>query len=385
MKIIDNYGNVRMANMDWMCSYSINGVAALHTEILEEETLKDFYMDKPQAFNNKTNGIAHRRWLLLANPDLTRFITTILGEGWKQDLKQMKELEQFHDTGAILWSINDIKMLNKQRFIRETGLDLDPNSIFDVQIKRIHMYKRQIMNVLRIMMIYNDLLENPEKEFYPMTFIMAGKSAKNVIKVFNKLAKVINNDERVNGKMKLVFIEDYNVSKAELIIPATDISEQIPTASKEASGTSNMKFMMNGALTLGTLDGANVEITEYVGEENIFLFGLRKDEVLNRYATWTDLSGRHIVKTNSKIEKAMEMLKQIDRAGEELYWELMSNDHFFTLTDLQEYVDKTYEMNSLYKNNRREWNKKCLINIANSFPFTTDRTIKQYGDEIWFK
>ena len=391
MKIIDNYGNVRMANMDCMCSYSINGVAALHTEILEEETLKDFYMDKPQAFNNKTNGIAHRRWLLLANPDLTRFITTILGEGWKQDLKQMKELEQFHDTGAILWSINDIKMLNKQRFIRETGLDLDPNSIFDVQIKRIHMYKRQIMNVLRIMMIYNDLLENPEKEFYPMTFIMAGKaaasyrSAKNVIKVFNKLAKVINNDKRVNGKMKLVFIEDYNVSKAELIIPATDISEQIPTASKEASGTSNMKFMMNGALTLGTLDGANVEITEYVGEENIFLFGLRKDEVLNRYATWTDLSGRHMVKTNNKIEKAMEMLKQIDRAGEELYWELMSNDHFFTLTDLQEYVDKTYEMNSLYKNNRREWNKKCLINIANSFPFTTDRTIKQYGDEIWFK
>jgi starch phosphorylase len=374
-----------------MCSYSINGVAALHTEILEEETLKDFYMDKPQAFNNKTNGIAHRRWLLLANPDLTRFITTILGEGWKQDLKQMKELEQFHDTGAILWAINDIKMLNKQRFIRETGLDLDPNSIFDVQIKRIHMYKRQIMNVLRIMMIYNDLLENPEKEFYPMTFIMAGKaaasyrSAKNVIKVFNKLAKVINNDERVNGKMKLVFIEDYNVSKAELIIPATDISEQIPTASKEASGTSNMKFMMNGALTLGTLDGANVEITEYVGEENIFLFGLRKDEVLNRYATWTDLSGRHIVKTNNKIEKAMEMLKQIDRAGEDLYWELMSNDHFFTLTDLQEYVDKTYEMNSLYKNNRKEWNKKCLINIANSFPFTTDRTIKQYGDEIWFK
>lgn len=391
MKIIDNQGNVRMANMDCMCSHSINGVAALHTEILKEETLKDFYMDKPQAFNNKTNGIAHRRWLLLSNPDLTRFISTLLGDQWKHDLPKMKLLEEFTDVSAVTNAIGDIKMLNKQRFIRETGLDLDPKSIFDVQIKRIHMYKRQIMNVLRIMMIYNDLLENPEKDFYPMTFIMAGKaaasyrSAKNVIKVFNKLANVINNDQRINGKMKLVFIEDYNVSKAELIIPATDISEQIPTASKEASGTSNMKFMMNGALTLGTLDGANVEITEYVGEENIFLFGLRKDEVLNRYATWTDLSGRHMVKTNNKIEKAMEMLKQIDRAGEELYWELMSNDHFFTLTDLQEYIDKTYEMNNLYKNNRKEWNKKCLINIANSFPFTTDRTIKQYGDEIWFK
>ena len=391
MKIIDNSGNVHMANMDCMCCHSINGVAALHTDILKEETLKDFYMDKSQAFNNKTNGIAHRRWLLLSNPDLTRYISALLGDQWKRDLSNMKLLEEFKDKDIVLDTLSDIKMCNKQRFIRETGLDLNPKSIFDVQIKRIHMYKRQIMNVLRIMMIYNDLLENPEKEFYPMTFIMAGKaaasyrSAKNVIKVFNKLANVINNDERVNDKMKLVFIEDYNVSKAELIIPATDISEQIPTASKEASGTSNMKFMMNGALTLGTLDGANVEITEYVGEENIFLFGLRKDEVLNRYATWTDLSGRYMIKTNRKIEKAMEMLKQIDRAGEELYWELSTNDHFFTLTDLQEYVNKTYEMNELYANNRKEWNRKCLINIANSFPFTTDRTIKQYGDEIWFK
>jgi starch phosphorylase len=185
--------------------------------------------------------------------------------------------------------------------------------------------------------------------------------------------------------MKLVFIEDYNVSKAELIIPAADISEQIPTASKEASGTSNMKFMMNGALTLGTLDGANVEITEYVGEDNIFLFGLRKDEVLNRYATWTDLSGRYIVNQNYRIERAMNRLKHIDQAGEELYWELLNNDHFFTLTDLQEYVDKTYEMNKLYKDNKREWDRKCLINIANSFPFTTDRTIEQYGQDIWFK
>jgi starch phosphorylase len=220
---------------------------------------------------------------------------------------------------------------------------------------------------------------------------MAGKaaasyrSAKNVIKVFNKLAERINNDSRVNDKMKLVFIEDYNVSKAELIIPATDISEQIPTASKEASGTSNMKFMMNGALTLGTLDGANVEITEYVGEDNIFLFGLRKDEVLHRYATWNDLSAGHIVANNPAIERAMNDLKHLTKAGEELYWELMINDHFFTLTDLQEYVDKTYEMNELYKDSRTEWNKKCLINIANSFPFTTDRTIEQYGQDIWFK
>lgn len=391
MKIIDNYGNIRMANMDCMCCHSINGVAALHTEILKEETLKDFYSDKPQAFNNKTNGIAHRRWLLSANPNLTSLINHLVEGDWQSDLSLMKNLENYIDNENVLLSIDDVKHANKVKFIEQTGLDLNPDSIFDVQIKRIHMYKRQIMNVLRIIMIYNDLLENPNKDFYPMTFIMAGKaaasyrSAKNVIKVFNKLAEKINNDSRVNDKMKLVFIEDYNVSKAELIIPATDISEQIPTASKEASGTSNMKFMMNGALTLGTLDGANVEITEYVGESNIFLFGLRKDEVLNRYATWTDLSGKYIVYQNENIAKAMNTLKQLDKAGDELYWELMNNDHFFTLTDLQEYVDRTYDMNDLYKLNKKEWNKKCLINIANSFPFTTDRTIKQYGEDIWFK
>lgn len=391
MKVIDNSGNVRMANLDCMCCHSINGVAALHTDILKEETLHDFYSDKPEAFNNKTNGIAHRRWLLLSNPDLTRYISTLLGDQWKCDLPNMKLLEEFKDKDIVLDTLSDIKMCNKQRFIRETGLDLNPDSIFDVQIKRIHMYKRQIMNVLRILMIYEDLLQNPYQEFYPMTFIMAGKaaasykSAKNVIKVFNKLANIINNDARVNDRMKLVFIEDYNVSKAELLIPAADISEQIPTASKEASGTSNMKFMMNGALTLGTLDGANVEITEYVGEDNIFLFGLRKDEVLHRYATWTNLSGKHIVEQNSNIARAMNKLKYLDKAGEELYWELMTNDYFFTLTDLQEYVDKTYEMNALYRNNRQEWNKKCLMNIANSFPFTTDRTIEQYGKDIWFK
>ena len=391
MKIIDNQGNVHMANMDCMCCHSINGVAALHTEILKEETLKDFYSDKPQAFNNKTNGIAHRRWLITANPDLTNLITYLVGNGWQSNLYLMKDLENFVNDNRVLQSINDIKYYNKVHFVQQTGLDINPDSIFDVQIKRIHMYKRQIMNILRIIMIYDDLLANPDMDFYPMTFIMAGKaaagyrSAKNVIKVFNKLANIINNDTRVNNKMKLVFIEDYNVSKAELIIPAADISEQIPTASKEASGTSNMKFMMNGALTLGTLDGANVEITEYVGEDNIFLFGLRKDEVLNRYATWTDLSGRYIVNQNYRIERAMNRLKHIDQAGEELYWELLNNDHFFTLTDLQEYADKTYEMNKLYKDNKREWDRKCLINIANSFPFTTDRTIEQYGQDIWFK
>ena len=392
MKIIDNNGNVRMANMDCMCSHSINGVAALHTEILKEETLRDFYLDRPETFNNKTNGIAHRRWLLLSNPELTSMINNVLGtDDWQIHLNKIKQLEAHIDNDYLLECIEDIKYSNKLEFINVMNLDLDPNSIFDVQIKRIHMYKRQIMNVLRIIMIYNDLLDNPNKEFYPMTFIMAGKaaasyrSAKNVIKVFNKLAERINNDSRVNDKMKLVFIEDYNVSKAELIIPATDISEQIPTASKEASGTSNMKFMMNGALTLGTLDGANVEITEYVGEDNIFLFGLRKDEVLHRYATWNDLSAGHIVAKNPVIERAMNDLKHLTKAGEELYWELMTNDHFFTLTDLQEYVDKTYEMNELYKDNRKEWNKKCLINIANSFPFTTDRTIEQYGQDIWFK
>lgn len=392
MKIIDNYGHVRMANMDCMCCHSINGVAALHTEILKEETLHDFYTDKPEAFNNKTNGIAHRRWLISANPSLTNLFNNYFEhEDWQVDLRHLKELNKEIDNAYLLECLEDIKYHNKVKFTKTMNLDVNPDSIFDVQIKRIHMYKRQIMNVLRIMMIYNDLLENPDMDFYPMTFIMGGKaaasyrSAKNVIKVFNKLAKRINNDSRVNDKIKLVFIEDYNVSKAELIIPAADISEQIPTASKEASGTSNMKFMMNGALTLGTLDGANVEITEYVGEDNIFLFGLRKNEVLNRYANWKDLSGRHVVNSNKKIEQAMNLLRYVDSAGEELYWELMTNDHFFTLTDLQEYVNKTYEMNHLYAYNRLEWNKKCLINIANSCPFTTDRTITQYGRDIWFK
>ena len=392
MKIIDNYGHVRMANMDCMCCHSINGVAALHTEILKEETLHDFYTDKPEAFNNKTNGIAHRRWLISANPSLTNLFNNYFEhEDWQVDLRHLKELNKETDNAYLLECLEDIKYHNKVNFIKTMNLDVNPDSIFDVQIKRIHMYKRQIMNVLRIMMIYNDLLENPDMDFYPMTFIMGGKaaasykSAKNVIKVFNKLAKRINNDSRVNDKIKLVFIEDYNVSKAELIIPAADISEQIPTASKEASGTSNMKFMMNGALTLGTLDGANVEITEYVGEDNIFLFGLRKNEVLNRYANWKDLSGKHVVNSNKKIEQAMNLLRYVDSAGEELYWELMTNDHFFTLTDLQEYVNKTYEMNHLYAHNRFEWNKKCLINIANSCPFTTDRTITQYGRDIWFK
>ena len=392
MKIIDNYGHVRMANMDCMCCHSINGVAALHTEILQEETLHDFYTDKPEAFNNKTNGIAHRRWLISANPSLTNLFNNYFEhEDWQVDLRHLKELNKETNNAYLLECLEDIKYHNKVNFIKTMNLDVNPDSIFDVQIKRIHMYKRQIMNVLRIMMIYNDLLENPDMDFYPMTFIMGGKaaasykSAKNVIKVFNKLAKRINNDSRVNDKIKLVFIEDYNVSKAELIIPAADISEQIPTASKEASGTSNMKFMMNGALTLGTLDGANVEITEYVGEDNIFLFGLRKNEVLNRYANWKDLSGRHVVNSNKKIEQAMNLLRYVDSAGEELYWELMTNDHFFTLTDLQEYVNKTYEMNHLYAHNRFEWNKKCLINIANSCPFTTDRTITQYGRDIWFK
>ena len=391
MKIIDNYGNVHMANMDCMCCHSINGVAALHTEILKDETLNDFYTADPEKFNNKTNGIAHRRWLMLSNPDLCELIDDLLGKDWRTDLTQLKQLENYVNDEQVLRKLDKIKFNNKKALVEEMNLDIYPDSIFDVQIKRIHMYKRQIMNVLRIIMIYNDLLENPFKQFYPMTFIMAGKaaagyrSAKNVIKVFNKLANVINNDERINGLMKLVFIEDYNVSKAELIIPAADVSEQIPTASKEASGTSNMKFMMNGALTLGTLDGANVEITEYVGEDNIFLFGLQKDEVLNRYATWTDLSGHYIVNNNAKIKAAMETLKAMDRAGSELYDELISNDYFFTLTDLQEYVDKTYEVNALYANSSLEWARKCLINIANSFPFTTDRTIEQYGQDIWFK
>ena len=401
MRIIDSQGNVRMANLCIVSSHSVNGVAALHTEILKKDTLKDFYKDEPFKFNNKTNGIAHRRWLLTANPELTEFIDTLIPDSnWKHDLTQLSQLNNYVNDERVYSALDSIKYINKVNLAKmiekQCNIKVDPNSIFDIQVKRLHAYKRQLMNLLGILMIYNDLIDNPSREFYPMTFIFGAKAAagyheaKCTIKAIYAVADLINNDPRVNDRMKVVFIEDYNVSKAERIVTAADISEQISTASKEASGTSNMKFMMNGALTLGTLDGANVEIADYAGHENIFIFGLQSDEVLHRYNTWTHLGGKFMMDRNCKIRRVMEMLingsiPNIGNAGNDLYWTLVNNDHFFVLSDLQDYVDAKYRMNRLYRTNKPEWNRRCLINIANSGMFTTDRTIKQYSDDIWFK
>ena len=401
MKIIDNNGNIRMANLCIVGSHSVNGVAALHTEILKKDTLKDFYKDEPYKFNNKTNGIAHRRWLFSANPELTEFIDTLIpNSNWKNDLSQLKQLHNYVEDPNVYDTLGSIKYINKVNLAnmikKDSGIEVDPNSIFDIQVKRLHAYKRQLMNLLGILMIYNDLVNDPNKDFYPMTFIFGAKAAagyheaKCTIKAIYAVADLVNNDPRVNDKMKVVFIENYNVSKAERIVTAADISEQISTASKEASGTSNMKFMMNGALTLGTMDGANVEIAEYAGNNNIFIFGLQSDEVIHRYNTWTDLGGKFMMDRNCNIKRAMDMLINgsipgIGSAGFDLYRTLVNNDHFFVLSDLQDYVDTKYRMNWLYRTNKSEWNKRCLINIASSGMFTTDRTIKQYSDEIWFK
>jgi starch phosphorylase len=398
MKIIHN-NQVRMANLCIMGGYSVNGVAELHTELLKKEVLNNFYEDEPEKFNNKTNGIAHRRWLMSANPKLSETITELIGEDWKKDTLKLKDLEQFKDDKNVLAKLDTIKYNNKIKLANHINekydIAVDPNSIFDVQIKRLHAYKRQLMNILHVLHIYHELLDNPNYDMEPRTFIFGAKAApgyylaKCIIKFINSVADKINKDPRVNDKLKVIFMENYGVSLAELIIPAANVSEQISTTTKEASGTSNMKFMMNGAITLATLDGANVEICEQVGEDNIVIFGLRADQVLDYYK-YGGYSALDLYNANMKIRRVVDdlvngFIPNMGDDGRAIYNSLITyNDEYFVLRDISNYKDAQRKINELYKD-KETWNRMSLMNIANSGIFSTDRTISEYANDIWFR
>ena len=398
MSIIDN-NDIKMANLSIVGSHSVNGVAKLHTELLKKEVLKDFYDHEPEKFNNKTNGIAHRRWLISSNTELSNFITGLISEDWKTDTRKLKELEAHRNDKAVLEKIGQIKYNNKERlakFIKEKyDIDVNPNSIFDVQIKRLHAYKRQLLNALHILHLYHELLENPNFDMEPRTFIFGAKAApgyylaKCIIKFINSLAEKINNDPRIDNKIKVVFIENYDVSKAELIIPAADVSEQISTTTKEASGTGNMKLMMNGAITLATLDGANIEIFDQVGEDNIVIFGLSANEVLN-YNKFGGYSALDLYNSNRVIKRVVDdlvngFIPNMEKEGRQIYDSLITyNDEYFVLRDMENYIEAQEKIDRLYKN-KEKWNEMALINIANSGVFSSDRTIAEYAEDIWFK
>ena len=390
-------GKVRMANLAIAAGYSVNGVAALHTEILKTQELRDFYEMMPRKFNNKTNGITQRRFLLHGNPLLAKWVSKKIGKGWITDLSQMSKLKKYADDEQALKDIMDIKYQNKVRlakYIKEhNGIDVDPNSIFDVQVKRLHEYKRQLLNILHVMYLYNQIKEHPEMEFYPRTFIFGAKAAagyhraKLIIKLINSVADVINNDASINNKIKVVFIENYRVSNAELIFAAADVSEQISTASKEASGTGNMKFMLNGAIQLATLDGATLEIVEEVGEENAVIFGLLAKEVIE-YQNNHSNHPIDIYNSNFNIRRVVDQLVNGYYANgdynlyRELYDELINWDTYFVLKDFESYADAHRRIEALYRD-QSVWAKMSLINIASCGKFSSDRTIQEYVDDIW--
>ncbi len=389
-------GQVKMANLSIIGSHSVNGVAALHTEILKERTLKDFNDIYPEKFNSKTNGVSHRRFLMQANPKLSDLITSTIGEEWIKDPALLKELLKYQNDPAFLEKLMQVKYENKCRLadyiLKHNKIEVDPNSVFDVQVKRIHAYKRQLLNIFKIMALYNEFKLNPMKIIVPHTFIFSGKAAqsyvfaKDIIRLINAVADIVNNDTSLKGALKVVFIENFNVSKAQLIYPATDISEQISTAGFEASGTGNMKFMFNGALTLGTLDGANVEINEMAGSDNTFIFGLNADEV-SKIKTSGEYFAHNEAKSNPALNQITHQL--IDgflgspNNFRGIYDTLFhSNDEYLVLRDFNSYMQSWYEVNDLYKN-KLEWAKKSLANIASSGYFTSDRTISEYAKEIW--
>ena len=396
-------GQVKMAHLAIVGGYSINGVARLHTEILEKQELKDFYEMYPEKFSNKTNGITQRRFLLHANPLLANWITGHIGDEWITDLPQLSKLKVYADDEKAQQEFMNIKYQNKVRLakyiLEHNGIEVNPHSIFDVQVKRLHEYKRQLLNILHVMYLYNEIKEHPEIDFYPRTFIFGAKAAagyrraKLTIKLINAVADVINNDASINGKIKVVFIENYRVSNAEMIFAAADVSEQISTASKEASGTGNMKFMLNGAPTLGTMDGANVEIVEEVGQENAFIFGLSSDEVINfennggydpmQYFN-NDPDIRHVL---------MQLINGTYSNGDfnmfrDIYDSLLNTnssdraDTYFILADFKSYAEAQRRVEEAYRDTRR-WAKMALLNTACSGKFSSDRTIQQYVDEIW--
>ena len=391
-------GQVHMARLAIVGGYSVNGVAKLHTEILKKQTLKDFYEMTPEKFNNKTNGITQRRFLLHGNPLLADWVTEYAGNGWITDLPKIKKIAELADDTQAQKEFMEIKHKNKVRlakYIKEhNGIDVDPNSIFDVQVKRLHEYKRQFMNILHIMYLYDRLKKNPDMPFYPRTFIFGAKAsagyerAKAIIKLINSVGDVVNNDPTIKGKIKVVFIEDYRVSNAELIFAAADVSEQISTASKEASGTGNMKFMLNGAVTLGTMDGANVEISELVGEDNIYIFGESSEKVIAHYEK-ADYCSRDIYENDKRIKECVDFIvsEKMLALGhkenlERLHHELVSKDWFMTLLDFNDYVEKKDQALADYAD-RKTWAKKMLVNIAKAGFFSSDRTIEQYNNDIW--
>ena len=395
-------GQVKMAHLAIAAGYSVNGVARLHTEILKNQELKDFYEMMPEKFNNKTNGITQRRFLLHANPLLADWITEHIGPDWVTDLPQLKKLAVYADDEKALQEFMNIKFKNKERLakyiLEHNGVEVDPHSIFDVQVKRLHEYKRQLMNILHVMYLYNEIKAHPEMDFYPRTFIFGAKAsagyatAKKIIKLINSVADVVNNDTSINGKIKVVFIENYRVSNAEWIFAAADVSEQISTASKEASGTGNMKFMLNGAPTLGTMDGANVEIVEEVGAENAFIFGLSSDEVIN-YENNGGYDPNVIYNTDEEIRQVlMQLINGTFSNDTELFRDLYDSllntkntdraDRYFILADFRSYADAQKRVEAAYRD-EKGWAKKALLNTACSGKFTSDRTIQEYVDDIW--
>ncbi|MCQ2538754.1 MAG: glycogen/starch/alpha-glucan phosphorylase, partial [Lachnospiraceae bacterium] len=390
-------GQVRMANLAIVAGYSVNGVARLHTEILKNEQLKDFYQLWPEKFNNKTNGITQRRFLLHGNQLLANWVTEKIGDGWITDLSQLTKLMELADNEEELITLSDIKNQNKIRlakYVKEhNGVDINPDSIFDVQVKRLHEYKRQLLNILHVMYLYNEIKANPYMDMYPRTFIFGAKAsagyrrAKAIIKLINNVADVVNNDPAINGKIKVVFIENYRVSNAEMIFAAADVSEQISTASKEASGTGNMKFMLNGAITLGTMDGANVEIVEECGQENAVIFGLSAQEVID-FEHNHNYNPRDIYNSDARIKKVVDQLIDGTYTNEdpnlfrELYDSLMNVDQYFILKDFASYADAQKKIDEKFRD-RKAWTKSALINIAKSGKFSSDRTIEEYATELW--
>lgn len=396
-------GQVKMAHLAICAGYSVNGVAALHTEILKKQELKDFYEMFPEKFNNKTNGITQRRFLMHGDPLLADWVTKYVGKDWITDLSRIKRLEFYADDEKVQQEFLNIKYQNKLRlasYIEEhNGIEVNPRSIFDVQVKRLHEYKRQLLNILHVMYLYNELKEHPDMEFIPRTFIFGAKAAagyrnaKLTIKLINSVADVINNDKSINGKIKVVFIEDYKVSNAEIIFAAADVSEQISTVSKEASGTGNMKFMLNGALTIGTMDGANVEMAEEVGKENMFIFGMSSDEVI-AHEQKRDYDPMQIFNNDQDVRKVlMQLINGFYSPNDpelfrDLYNSLLNTqctqyaDTYFILADFRSYVEAQKKINAAYAD-EKEWARKAILNIAASGKFSSDRTIQEYVDDIW--
>lgn len=391
-------GEIRMANLSVICSHSVNGVAKIHSDIIKNIVLKDFYALTPEKFNNKTNGISHRRFFAEANPTYAKLVTDAIGDGWLKDAFELEKLKGFQNDTEFLKAVGASKRANKERLAAyvkaETGLVIDPNTVFDVQVKRFHAYKRQLMNIMKVMDIYNRRIADPNFHVTPTTFIFSGKAAssysfaKETIRLINSVADVINNDPRVNEVMKVCFIPNFRVSNAQLIYPAAEISEQISTAGKEASGTSNMKLMMNGAITLGTLDGANIEIADLAGRENEAIFGLTAPEVeqlwaSNSYFAWDTLNN-----DRERLGRVMDELKDNTFASlsgnfESIYNELMNNnDPDLVMADFRSYVDAWEKLTGSY-GDQETWNRKALLNTASSGWFSSDRTIREYRDEIW--